>query len=95
MGQDSDLPAGTALTLKRYRARSATWEHEHCLFCWAKFMDPQFSDEHRRFIQEHSDVLTEGYTTTADHERGADWHWVCPQCVEDFAEEFSWRVVAT
>ena len=56
-------------------------------------MDPGFSEEHRRFIDAHPDVLTEGYTTTAEHERGANWHWVCPRCVGDFAEEFQWRIV--
>jgi hypothetical protein len=92
-GQENDLPPGTALVLKRYLARGETWEHEHCIFCWAKFMDPEFSDSHRRFIDEHPDVLVEGYTTTDDHECGAAWHWVCPQCFEDFAEEFGWQRV--
>lgn len=84
MGQDQYLPPGTALTRTRYRARSETWEHEHCAFCWAKLMDPDFSGEHRRFIEEHPDVLTEGYTTTSEHPRGAKWRWVCPQCFDDF-----------
>ncbi len=78
---------------ERYRARSQTWEHEHCLFCFTKFMDPEFSEAHRRFIEEHPDVLTEGYTTTAAHESGADWSWVCPPCFEDFADEFAFRLV--
>ena len=47
------------------------------MFCWAKFMDPDFSDAHRQHIAEHPDVLTEGYTTTASHEQGADYHWIC------------------
>jgi hypothetical protein len=93
MGQERDLPPGTALTFKPYNARSETWEHDHCVFCFAKFLDPRFSDAHRTFIDEHPDVLIEGYTTTCDHERGADWHWVCPQCFEDFTDEFGWRRV--
>jgi hypothetical protein len=92
MGQERDLPPGTALVFKRYRARSKTWEHEHCLLCFTKFMDPGFSEGHRRFVEEHDDVLTEGYTTTAQHEQGADRYWVCPPCVEDFAEEFGLQV---
>jgi hypothetical protein len=92
MGQARDLPRGTALVFKLYEARSATWEHEHCLFCFTKFMDPDFSEAHRRFIEEHEDVLTEGYTTTDEYEKGAGWHWVCPQCVEDFVEEFGLHV---
>jgi hypothetical protein len=92
MGQERDLPPGTSLTLRRYRARSETWEHEHCLFCWAKFMDADFSEADRRFIAEHAEVLTEGYTTTAEHERGAAYHWVCSPCFEDFAVEFELRL---
>jgi hypothetical protein len=53
-------------------------------------MDPDFSEAHRRFIEEHPDVLVEGYATTEDHERGAGWRWVCLQCFEDFVEEFGW-----
>ena len=52
---------------KRYRVYSETWEHDHCEFCTAKFMDADFSPEHRTFIEGHPEVLTEGYTTTAEH----------------------------
>ena len=91
-GQERYLQ-GAALTWKRYHARSETWEHEHCAFCWAKFMDPDFSDAYRQHIAEHPDVLTEGYTTTAEHHHGADHHWICKPCFDDFAERFHWRVV--
>jgi hypothetical protein len=55
-------------------------------------MDPDFSQAHRRFIEDYERVLTDGYTTTEEHERGADWHWLCPPCVADFAEKFGLRV---
>jgi len=55
--QESYLQAAE-LTFKRYRARSQTWEHEQCAFCWAKLMDPDFSDQHRQHIEQHRDVLT-------------------------------------
>jgi len=93
MGQDAYLQ-GAALTWKLYRARSATWEHDHCEFCSAKFMDPNFSEAHRHFIVEHPDVLTEGYATTAEHAKGAEYYWVCKPCFDDFADLFQWRVVA-
>jgi len=83
---------GAALAWKTYHAKSATWEHDHCAFCWAKFMDPAFSDAHQRFIEEHPDVLSKGYTTTAEHEHGANYHWICKQCFEDFADLFQWHV---
>ena len=92
-GQD-DVLAGAALVRKRYTARSETWEHEHCAFCWAKFMDPEFSPEHRKFIEDNADVRTEGYTTTDEHPQGADFWWICDTCFTDFLERFRWRVVA-
>jgi hypothetical protein len=91
-GQERYL-AGAAWVRRRYRARSERWEHDHCEFCWAKFMDPDFSPEHRRFIQEHPEVLTEGYATTAEHAQGAEYYWVCEPCFSDFAERFCWRVL--
>ena len=93
MGQERDLPRGTVLTRKRYRVYRDTWEHDHCVFCSAKFMDPDFSGEHRQFIRQHPEVLTEGYATTSDHLRGVDYYWICPECFTDFAEEFEWLVV--
>ena len=35
-----------------YVAPSPQWDHDHCEFCWAKFMEG-----------EHGDVLHEGYCT--------------------------------
>jgi len=57
----ADYLQGATLLRKQYRAWSEDWEHDHCEFCWAKFMDPHFSPEHERFIAENPDVLTEGY----------------------------------
>jgi hypothetical protein len=92
IGEEDGL-RGAQLVWTRYHAWSETWEHDHCEFCWAKFMDPEFSEAHRRFVEEHPDVLTEGYTTTAEHPNGADYHWICKRCFDDFAERFEWRVV--
>ena len=81
------------LLRKPYRARGASWEHDHCSFCWATFMDPNFSDEHREAIANDPEVLIEGYATTATHPMGADYYWICPTCFEDFVGRFKWRVV--
>jgi hypothetical protein len=56
-----DYLQGATLVHKRYKAWSEDWEHDHCEFCWTKFMDPDFSPEHRQFITENPKVLTEGY----------------------------------
>jgi hypothetical protein len=84
-GQERHLPPGTVLIRTHYRQPSATWDHDHCEFCWARFMerDPGWAEP----------VLTEGYTTTAEHPHGAESHWVCPECAADFAEELEWRLV--
>jgi hypothetical protein len=46
---------------------------------------------------EHAGAQTrtsfEGYATTAEHERGADYHWICRLCVDDFDDLFHWRIV--
>jgi hypothetical protein len=56
-------------------------------------MDPEFSPEHRQWIADHAEVLTEGYATTAAHRDGADYHWVCAVCFDDFRNRFGWRAV--
>src|SRR5260370_22851931 len=56
-----DYVNGATVLRKRCKAWSADWEHDHCEFCWAKFMDPAFSPEHARFIAKHPEVLTKGY----------------------------------
>jgi hypothetical protein len=91
--QDTYLK-GVSLVRKPYRAYSETWEHDHCVFCFAKFMDPAYSDVHRTFIEEHPEVLTDGYATTADGPNGADYYWICPSCFDDFVEAFGWRIVS-
>jgi hypothetical protein len=91
-GQEKYL-LGVELVRKPYRARSASSEHDHCSFCWAKFMDPILSAEHRPAIADDPEMLTEGYATTETHAMGADYYWICPACFDDFVEQFSWRLV--
>jgi hypothetical protein len=91
MGQEAYL-LGVELVRKPYRAPSDTWEHDHCSFCWAKFMDPAHSAEHAAAVAEDPDLLIEGYTTTDTHPMGAGYYWVCPACFDDFHERFCWHV---
>ena len=87
---------GARLTLKRYQALSAQWEHEHCEFCWHKFLDTQYSEIHRRAVEERPDLNSaEGYTNLGAQDRPAGKWWICRQCFEDFATEFEWSVVKT
>lgn len=49
---------GVTLHRANYRAPSADWDHDHCDFCWAKFMEGNVSD-----------TLQRGYVT----DDGRDW----------------------
>jgi len=66
---------GAVLHLATYRTRSETWDHDHCAFCWAKFMQEVYPD-----------TLQTGYTDDDN------FHWVCPQCFDDFQERFHFRL---
>lgn len=89
MGQEVSLVPGTRLVRKRYRAYRETWEHDHCSFCSAKFMDPSATGAHP-----DEGALTEGYTTTSEFKLGAEYEWVCLACYADFSEEFGFVEVA-
>lgn len=87
MGQESALPPGTHLVRRTYDAPRPGWDHDHCSFCFAKFVSRDAAN-----VLAELDVRTEGYTTTDAHERGANFEWVCLECFDDFAEEFGWVV---
>jgi len=76
-GQEKYLK-GVELHWHVYRSSrdNAHWDHDHCEFCRAKFM-----------VEEHPDVLHEGYSTLDDY------RWICGGCFEEFKELFQWRVV--
>ena len=59
-GQEKYL-FGATLLRKRYKAWSEDWDHDHCEFCWAKFMDPSSSIDAAQFIADNPEVLIEGY----------------------------------
>jgi len=49
---------GATLHYKEYTRHSESWDHDHCLVCWAKFMESGGVD-----------ILNEGYATDDDR----DW----------------------
>lgn len=71
------LLTGATFRRQSYHPPRQTWDHEHCKFCWAKFMAEGASDD--------PSVLAEGYVTEGDH-------WVCERCFADFRQEFGWTV---
>jgi hypothetical protein len=95
MGQERYL-RGVRLTWKRYQALRADWEHEHCAFCFQKFLDARYSGWARRELEANPDRNdAAGYTTVGDDGQEAGSAWICKQCFADFAEEFGWVVVDT
>lgn len=70
-GQEVTL-AGRCFEWLAYSPASAEWDHDHCAFCWVKFMVGANAPP---------DAIGEGYRT-----REGD-SWVCRECFEDFREE--------
>lgn len=91
-GQDRYL-RGISLQWRRCRAKSETWEHDHCFFCWTNFVDPAFSAEHQGSAPTER-TLSEGYTTTPEYRHGAGYEWICADCFDEFVDTFGWRVVS-
>ena len=70
------------MRFKRYTQRSESWEHDHCVTCWAKFAD-----------WEGAEILHEGYATTDSYDKGADYDWVCAKCFDELKDDLDWTVV--
>jgi hypothetical protein len=54
-GQERYLK-GAVLLWARWKCPRDEWDHDHCSFCWAKFMEEDFPE-----------VLHFGYTTSDDY----------------------------
>ena len=72
-----DYLKGVTLFKKKYSQYSEEWDHDHCVFCWAKFAEKDLIP----------DALHQGYATKDDE------HWICEECFQDFREAFSWKVI--
>jgi hypothetical protein len=72
---------GVSLARKMYRAYRPGWDHDHCVGCWTKLAEPGI---------EGADVVHEGYATTAEFVRGAEYEWACVSCFEAFSEAMGW-----
>lgn len=84
---------GVELIWSGYRARSPEWEHDHCTFCWMKFVDPETGPEQRELV-ESGEALEAGFTTTGAYRKGARYEWICRNCFDDFRDEFGWVVAS-
>jgi hypothetical protein len=70
---------GVRFRRKHYTRWSETWDHDHCVACWAKFAE-----------FDGPDILHEGYATCEDYKYGADYDWICPSCFADLRVGMSW-----
>src|SRR5687767_8780518 len=86
-GQEGYLK-GIPLVRMLYFRWSDEWDHDHCEFCWVKFMAPgDVVDPVDEAI--HS----VGYTNEGvDGQRDHYW-WICEACFQDFRGEFRWRLL--
>lgn len=75
---------GVSFVRKAYKLYRPGWDHDHCVACWITLAEPGI---------EGDDVIHEGYATTSDFVRGADYNWVCPQCFADFRTTMGWNEV--
>lgn len=92
-GQDEYL-AGVEFTWRRYQALRADWEHEHCEFCWHKFLDPGYSEIHKRVLEDQPDRHSSaGWANVRSSEYPAGRFWVCAECFEDFSGDVAWKQV--
>ena len=75
-GQEEYLQ-GMKFTYKKFMSVGDRSDHEHCEFCWHKFMEQPEGVE---------DCTSEGYCSMDGK------YWVCESCFEDFKDMFGWEV---
>jgi hypothetical protein len=73
---------GVSFVRKLYRAPRPGWNHDHCVACWATLAEPNIVG---------ADIVHEGYATTDDFVRGADYDRVCVPCFQQFCEVMAWK----
>lgn len=66
-GQDEYM-SGVTLVWLPYRQWSETWDHDHCMFCWAKFVPEGIPSDAEA---EHEGYTNEGVPDVADHYCGS------------------------
>lgn len=82
-------PTGTHFRWSEYVAPTPEWDHDHCLFRWAKFV-PRSEEGKEWLDQDQHTIYFEGYATVEPS--GAGFDWVCRPCFDDFAAEFEFVV---
>src|SRR5579872_3812545 len=87
---------GRRFTRKNYQAMTGQWQHEHCLGCWRKFLDPNYSEADRKMLRDDAFTARVGFTNLADDDGLLPGRvWLCQECFDDFKGEYRWTVVET
>ncbi len=77
---------GAVFERKTYTQWSPTWDHDHCSFCWAEFVEDG-SPEHE------AGTFHEGYSTPGPPSQPReDYYWVCTPCFDDFRAHLGWKL---
>ena len=76
-GQDEYL-RNKKFQYKEFAKLRDEWDHEHCEFCWHKFMENP---------NEGEDCSKQGYCSIDGK------YWVCEDCFRDFAERLNMKIV--
>jgi len=93
-GQEQYLK-GLRLSWKRFQAYSGNWDHEHCEFCWRKFLDKDYAPWMREALAtEASEYAGYGFTNVRQEilPGGRYRYWICRECFDDFRLEFGWAI---
>ena len=84
---------GASFVRKPYSAWSESWDHDHCEFCSAKFVEAGSPAARPDAAMHDSTLHSEGYAAIGTGPDGQnDYHWVCEVCFEDFRERFAWVI---
>lgn len=76
---------GLSWVRKPYSAYRPDWDHDHCAACNKTLAELGVEGEY---------LVHEGYATTSDYEKGADYEWVCSDCFRDIQAEMRWTEVS-
>jgi hypothetical protein len=84
---ESDPTWGATFTWAPYTASTEPSRRNHCVFCWATFVEPG---------DPIPDARDEGYvTSTPISSVEDDSLWVCDSCFHEHKDEFAWQVART
>jgi hypothetical protein len=70
---------GVRLRYRQYTQWSESWDHDHCVGCWAKFA-----------VFDGPGIQHDGYATGDDDPRGAGYDWICKTCFADLKNDLQW-----